>query len=118
MLEMKCVSLSLMVALAVMGCNFGVAIGGCHRPPVIFSFGDSNADTGGLFAGLGYSLNPPNGRSFFGRPSGRLSDGRLILDFLCKFAFSYFKLLITPSVLHFVLISRMSIQHSNIFNYQ
>ncbi|KNA19198.1 hypothetical protein SOVF_063820 [Spinacia oleracea] len=73
-----------MVALAVMGCNFGVAIGGCHRPPVIFSFGDSNADTGGLFAGLGYSLNPPNGRSFFGRPSGRLSDGRLILDFLCQ----------------------------------
>lgn len=56
----------------------------CKNPPVIFNFGDSNSDTGGLVAGLGYSINLPNGRTFFRRSAGRLSDGRLIIDFLCK----------------------------------
>lgn len=52
--------------------------------PVIFNFGDSNSDTGGLAAGLGFPVNPPNGRSFFRRSTGRLSDGRLLIDFLCQ----------------------------------
>ncbi|CAO2837634.1 unnamed protein product [Amaranthus hypochondriacus] len=74
-----------MAATVVMqGWYFGMVFGVCLKPPVIFSFGDSNSDTGGLSAGLGYSVNPPNGRSFFGRSTGRLSDGRLILDFLCQ----------------------------------
>ncbi|KAF8038704.1 hypothetical protein BT93_B1294 [Corymbia citriodora subsp. variegata] len=51
---------------------------------VIFNFGDSNSDTGGLAAGLGFPVNPPNGRSFFGRSTGRLCDGRLVIDFLCQ----------------------------------
>ncbi|KAL9305541.1 GDSL esterase/lipase [Arabidopsis thaliana] len=67
--------------------NLAVA-GGCQVPPVIFNFGDSNSDTGGLFAGLGYSIGLPNGRSFFQRSTGRLSDGRLVIDFLCKSTFS------------------------------
>ncbi|KAI3952389.1 hypothetical protein MKX01_005256 [Papaver californicum] len=54
------------------------------RNPVIFSFGDSNTDTGGLIAGLGYKVNLPNGRSFFRSSTGRMSDGRLIIDFLCE----------------------------------
>lgn len=62
----------------------------CKNPPVIFNFGDSNSDTGGLLAGLGYPINLPNGRTFFRRSTGRLSDGRLILDFLCKSLFSFF----------------------------
>lgn len=56
------------------------------RPPVIFNFGDSNSDTGGLVAGLGFPVLLPNGRSFFRRSTGRLSDGRLLIDFLCKWA--------------------------------
>ncbi|WOH14242.1 hypothetical protein DCAR_0933759 [Daucus carota subsp. sativus] len=56
----------------------------CKNPPVIFNFGDSNSDTGGLVAGLGYTVNLPNGRTFFRRSTGRLSDGRLIIDFLCQ----------------------------------
>ncbi|XP_010553708.1 PREDICTED: GDSL esterase/lipase At1g09390 [Tarenaya hassleriana] len=56
----------------------------CQIPPVIFNFGDSNSDTGGLVAGLGFSVNLPNGRSFFRQSTGRLSDGRLVLDFLCQ----------------------------------
>ncbi|EOA36554.1 hypothetical protein CARUB_v10011694mg [Capsella rubella] len=57
---------------------------GCQSPPVIFNFGDSNSDTGGLTAGLGYYIGLPNGRSFFRRSTGRLSDGRLVIDFLCE----------------------------------
>ncbi|XP_006480703.1 GDSL esterase/lipase At1g09390-like isoform X1 [Citrus sinensis] len=56
----------------------------CKNPPVIFNFGDSNSDTGGLFAGLGFPVDLPNGRTFFGRSTGRLSDGRLLIDFLCQ----------------------------------
>ncbi|KAG6645866.1 hypothetical protein CIPAW_08G153000 [Carya illinoinensis] len=54
----------------------------CKRPPVIFNFGDSNSDTGGLVAGLGFPVNFPNGRAFFHRSTGRLSDGRLLIDLL------------------------------------
>ena len=60
------------------------AAAGCQAPPVIFNFGDSNSDTGGLVAGLGYLVGLPNGRSFFRRSTGRLCDGRLLIDFLCK----------------------------------
>ncbi|KAL3843567.1 hypothetical protein ACJIZ3_000970 [Penstemon smallii] len=56
-----------------------------HPPnPIIFNLGDSNSDTGGLVAGLGFTVNLPNGRRFFGKSTGRLSDGRLIIDFLCQ----------------------------------
>ncbi|KAK3194352.1 hypothetical protein Dsin_025662 [Dipteronia sinensis] len=48
----------------------------CRKKPVIFIFGDSNSDTGGS-VGLGLSFGPPNGRTFFRQPSGRVSDGRL-----------------------------------------
>ncbi|KAL6964617.1 hypothetical protein U1Q18_035667, partial [Sarracenia purpurea var. burkii] len=56
----------------------------CKIPPVIFNFGDSNSDTGGLVAGLGFPVNSPNGRAFFRTSTGRLSDGRLVIDFLCQ----------------------------------
>ncbi|XP_058077850.1 GDSL esterase/lipase At1g54790-like isoform X2 [Magnolia sinica] len=52
------------------------------RYPAVFNFGDSNSDPGGLIAGLGEHLNPPNGETYFRRPSGRFCDGRLIIDFL------------------------------------
>ncbi|XP_027352675.1 GDSL esterase/lipase At1g09390 [Abrus precatorius] len=58
--------------------------GGCDKPPVLFVFGDSNSDTGGLVSGLGFPINLPNGRTFFRRSTGRLSDGRLIIDLLCQ----------------------------------
>jgi phospholipase/lecithinase/hemolysin len=56
----------------------------CKNLPVIFNFGDSNSDTGGLVAGLGFPVNLPNGRTFFGRSTGRVSDGRLLIDLLCQ----------------------------------
>ncbi|XAR49089.1 Alpha-L-fucosidase [Bertholletia excelsa] len=50
--------------------------------PAVFNFGDSNSDTGGLVAGKAEPLPPPNGQTYFKKPSGRFCDGRLIIDFL------------------------------------
>ncbi|KAK9743119.1 hypothetical protein RND81_03G218800 [Saponaria officinalis] len=49
----------------------------------IFNFGDSNTDTGGFFAAFP-SQGPPNGMTFFKKPSGRPTDGRVIPDFLAQ----------------------------------
>ncbi|KAK9136624.1 hypothetical protein Sjap_007218 [Stephania japonica] len=53
-------------------------------PVVIFNFGDSNSDTGGLSSALGFNIGLPYGRMFFHRSSGRLCDGFLVIDFLCE----------------------------------
>lgn len=75
------------VILIIVSLCLPVAVNsGCKQKPVIFNFGDSNSDTGGFVAGLGLTFGPPNGRSFSHQPqSGRLCDGRLIIDFLCEF---------------------------------
>lgn len=50
--------------------------------PVVFNFGDSNSDTGGLVAGKAFPMTQFNGETYFHEPSGRFCDGRLIIDFL------------------------------------
>ncbi|GAB4855511.1 hypothetical protein Ancab_024130 [Ancistrocladus abbreviatus] len=50
--------------------------------PAVFNFGDSNSDTGNLVAAGIEELDPPNGQTYFRKPSGRYCDGRLIIDFL------------------------------------
>jgi hypothetical protein len=50
--------------------------------PAVFNFGDSNSDTGTRVAAFGNQLPPPYGQNHFKTPSGRFSDGRLIIDFL------------------------------------
>ena len=47
----------------------------------IFNFGDSNSDTGGFWAAFP-AQSGPFGMTYFNRPAGRASDGRLIIDFL------------------------------------
>lgn len=57
--------------------------GGCYSH--FFAFGDSLIDTGNF---IRYSTAPgpvahsPYGETFFHRPTGRWSDGRLIVDFI------------------------------------
>ncbi|XP_022147171.1 GDSL esterase/lipase At4g01130 [Momordica charantia] len=51
----------------------------------IFNFGDSNSDTGGFWAAFPAPAHyGPYGMTFFKKPSGRASDGRLIVDFLAQ----------------------------------
>ncbi|CAN1152214.1 GDSL esterase/lipase At3g26430 [Linum perenne] len=54
----------------------------CHVP-AIYNLGDSNSDTGSQPAIFGRAPFP-NGQTFFGKPSGRYSDGRMIIDFLAE----------------------------------
>ncbi|KAF8010977.1 hypothetical protein BT93_J1572 [Corymbia citriodora subsp. variegata] len=51
--------------------------------PAIYNFGDSNSDTGGRSAAFG-QFPPPYGKTNLGNPPKRLSDGRLILDFITE----------------------------------
>ncbi|KAI8528140.1 hypothetical protein RHMOL_Rhmol12G0128100 [Rhododendron molle] len=55
---------------------------GCQFPAV-FNFGDSNSDTGASSIAL-RRVPPPYGQTFFRKPSGRYSDGRLIIDFIAE----------------------------------
>ncbi|CAN1283798.1 GDSL esterase/lipase At2g27360 [Linum perenne] len=55
----------------------------------LFSFGDSITDTGNSLllappGNLPHCCFSPYGQTFFGRPSGRCSDGRLIVDFIAE----------------------------------
>lgn len=75
----------LVVALLCLGGGGGgrVAASTDFNFPAVFNFGDSNSDTGNLVAGAGFRLHQPVGRRFFGKPSGRFSDGRLYIVFIC-----------------------------------
>jgi hypothetical protein len=64
---------------------------GCY--PRVFSFGDSLADTGNYAFFYGNSSNPalrlPYGETFFHRPTGRFSNGRIVLDFIGNLLVAY-----------------------------
>ncbi|XP_050235649.1 GDSL esterase/lipase At4g01130 isoform X2 [Mercurialis annua] len=49
----------------------------------IFNFGDSNSDTGGFWAAFP-AQSGPFGATYFKKPAGRASDGRLTVDFLAQ----------------------------------
>ncbi|XP_039123839.1 GDSL esterase/lipase At4g01130-like [Dioscorea cayenensis subsp. rotundata] len=51
--------------------------------PAIFNFGASSSDTGG-FAAAFPAQRPPYGMTYFGKPVGRASDGRLPIDFIAQ----------------------------------
>ncbi|VAH78530.1 unnamed protein product [Triticum turgidum subsp. durum] len=54
----------------------------------LFSFGDSLTDTGNYIIHYSNASGPvlalPYGETFFGHPTGRWSDGRLIIDFIVE----------------------------------
>ncbi|KAL3849550.1 hypothetical protein ACJIZ3_011432 [Penstemon smallii] len=49
----------------------------------MFVFGDSNVDTGGFYAAFP-SQTSPYGMTYFGKPTGRPTDGRIFVDFLAQ----------------------------------
>ncbi|KAL3526421.1 hypothetical protein ACH5RR_011077 [Cinchona calisaya] len=51
--------------------------------PALYNFGDSNSDTGGRSAAIA-DVPLTNAETFFGVPSGRFCDGRLIIDFIAE----------------------------------
>ncbi|KAK1415764.1 hypothetical protein QVD17_31550 [Tagetes erecta] len=55
----------------------------CCQFPAIYNFGDSNSDTGAVSAVFDPVLYP-NGITYFQKPSARLSDGRLMIDFIAE----------------------------------
>ncbi|OAE21511.1 hypothetical protein AXG93_2116s1260 [Marchantia polymorpha subsp. ruderalis] len=55
--------------------------------PALFNFGDSTSDSGGIHATFPRQTPaefPPYGDTYYGRPSNKYSDGRLLVDFLCQ----------------------------------
>jgi hypothetical protein len=57
----------------------------------MFGFGDSITETGNTCIGSNSTeieaftlTHPPYGETYFGRPSCRWSDGRIVLDFIGK----------------------------------
>ncbi|KAG8075597.1 hypothetical protein GUJ93_ZPchr0006g42055 [Zizania palustris] len=75
-----------LLAAAPTGCS--AATGSKKSYEAIFSFGDSLSDAGNLIVdGVPKSLTTaraPYGMTFFGRPTGRCSNGRLVVDFLAE----------------------------------
>ncbi|KAL7606465.1 hypothetical protein Lser_V15G16357 [Lactuca serriola] len=75
------------ILMLLFSCN--VYTNACY--PSIISFGDSLADTGNLKEMASKSnvrpphfLFPPYGETFFNKPTGRCSNGRLIIDFVAE----------------------------------
>ncbi|XP_047332939.1 GDSL esterase/lipase At3g26430 [Impatiens glandulifera] len=71
-----------LVTFSVIFSSASAAVNTCAFP-AIFNFGDSNSDTGGLSSAFGQAPSP-NGETYFHSPSGRYSDGRLIIDFIAE----------------------------------
>ncbi|KAK7346941.1 hypothetical protein VNO80_21465 [Phaseolus coccineus] len=72
----------LLIFTLVLLCMIGSSHTKCDFE-AIFNFGDSNSDTGGFWAAFP-AQSPPFGMTYFNKPVGRATDGRLILDFLAE----------------------------------
>lgn len=72
-------------------CCFLAACAGGQKYNAMFSFGDSLTDTGNICVNKSATAQllltfaqPPYGMTYFGRPTCRCSDGRLVVDFLAQ----------------------------------
>ncbi|XP_020206023.1 GDSL esterase/lipase At4g01130 isoform X1 [Cajanus cajan] len=72
----------LVIFMPVLPCLIGLCHSKCDFE-AIFNFGDSNSDTGGFWAAFP-AQSGPFGMTYFKKPVGRASDGRLIVDFLAQ----------------------------------
>ncbi|KAL2333483.1 hypothetical protein Fmac_014696 [Flemingia macrophylla] len=72
----------LVIFMLVLVCRIGLCHSKCDFD-AIFNFGDSNSDTGGFWSAFP-AQSGPFGMTYFKKPVGRASDGRLIVDFLAQ----------------------------------
>jgi hypothetical protein len=58
----------------------------------IFTFGDSIIDTGNFMQSIGHNPSPikepPYGMTFFHHPTGRICDGRVLIDFYGEYIYT------------------------------
>jgi len=80
----------LVLCLSLLVCSNSETSYKSNKKPILINFGDSNSDTGGVLAGVGLPIGLPHGITFFHRGTGRLGDGRLIVDFYCESQFFLF----------------------------
>ena len=82
--SLRCSSAVVLAASVVLLLNADVALCGCSYKR-IFAFGDSIIDTGNFVSILGNAQSalkePPYGMTFFNHPTGRVCDGRVLVDF-------------------------------------
>jgi phospholipase/lecithinase/hemolysin len=80
--------LAVAVAVALAWAFAASAAAAAQKYNAIFNFGDSITDTGNLCTNGRPSqitfTQPPYGETYFGTPTCRCSDGRVIPDFLCS----------------------------------
>ncbi|BBN02397.1 hypothetical protein MPTK1_2g15030 [Marchantia polymorpha subsp. ruderalis] len=84
---MFCIVALTLLALSGAEASNGVGNGRKFDVPAIFSFGDSTADAGTntFLANPAFLANfTPYGQTYFHRPTGRFTDGRLWIDFLAQ----------------------------------
>lgn len=86
--------LALVLAAAAGSADAGKGVAkGKYR--ALFNFGDSLADAGNLIANgvpeILATARLPYGQTYFGKPTGRCSDGRLVIDHLgeCRVRFGF-----------------------------
>lgn len=79
----RSISLSFVLLCVVLLLNAHVGLCRCYKR--IFSLGDSIIDTGNFAHMTGNKPSPckepPYGMTYFNRPTGRICDGRVLLDF-------------------------------------
>lgn len=80
-------SLLLLLHASLIGALLPILCHGHCNFPAIFNFGDSSSDTGAIhfvFPNNELAEHPPYGRTYFGKPVNRYSDGRLSIDFFAE----------------------------------
>ena len=92
--------------ITIFSCGFrGNVVSNASPLPyeAIFNFGDSISDTGNAAHNHPpMPGNSPYGSTYFKHPSGRMSNGRLIIDFIGIFIFSpFFSLSLRISYINF-----------------